>query len=120
MTILACDAFRMELDSMHRVRFVHDALNDAIIAGRRYFQRARHAFWCNRQRMVTRCDKVIVQAAKDAFAGMTDFGQFAVHRFGRANDPAAINLSDRLMSKAYSEDRISSVRQLDEIKTDAR
>src|SRR5665213_3921052 len=118
MAVFRCDAFGMKLDAMHGMRFVHHALYDAVAACRGHFEIGRHTVRRDSQRVIARGLEIIVKAAKDAFAGVMNARNLAMHRFRRAHDPAAIHLADRLVTEAHAKDRHAAVCGLDEVETD--
>src|SRR6185437_14800474 len=60
-----------------------------------------------------------IDAAKNTFAAVTNFREFAVDRCGRAYHLAAERIADRLVSETDPEDRNRVRRLRDQVETDA-
>src|SRR3954451_14572461 len=103
MAVLGGDAFRMELQAVHRPRFVGEPHDEAVVGFRRDAEVARHGLPLDHQRMIARRLERPVDAAEHARALMAHLGELAVHRLRRADDLAAERLADRLMAEADPE-----------------
>src|SRR5262249_2863715 len=109
----------MELDPVHRIPLVHDALYHAVAARCGHLKFGRDAFRRDRKRVISRRFEVIVQAAKHTLSGVVDTAELAVHRFRRAHDMAAIDLSNSLVPETDTEDGYPPVRLSNEIEANA-
>src|SRR5260221_8178901 len=83
MAVLGGDAFRMELDAMHRQRLVREPHHQAVGGLGGDIQIVRHGLPLDHQRVIARCLEWAVDAAKHARALMVHFAELAVHRLRR-------------------------------------
>src|SRR5258708_17964195 len=103
MAVLRRDALGMKLNTMDRMSPMHDAHDDSVICGRRGFNVRRPTFGGDGQRVITSCEKVVVQTAKDTSPRMVNSRYLAVHGFRRPDNACTIDLADRLMTQADTE-----------------
>src|SRR5450759_2052155 len=113
------DALGMELHAVHRQAGMRKPHHQMIIGFGVDGELARHAGAIEHQRMIARRLEWSVDAAEHAGVGVTNFGQFAMHRHRCAHDFAAEGLADCLMTETDAEDRNARRRLADEIEADA-
>src|SRR5579862_175433 len=119
MTVLGGDAFRMELHAVGRQILVHQTHDKAAVGCRGDHQLVRHTCLLDDERVIARCQKWRVDAAKHARSAVADFRKLAVHRQRRPHHLAAESLPDRLMPETDTEQGNGRRRLGDKIEADA-
>lgn len=99
------DAFRVELDTVHRLVLVLKAHDQAVVGLGRDFKAGGEALAFDDQGMIARHRVRGRQTGKDTFAVMRDRGNFAVFWLRGTDDFTAKGLSDGLMAEADAEQR---------------
>ncbi len=114
------DGFGMELDAENRqfpVRETHDL---TFLGPGRDFQASRQGVPLHDEGMVPRCLKWAGQSGENIFPIVVDRRGLAVHETVRADDIAAVHLSDALVSEADAKDRDFAAEMPDRFAADSR
>lgn len=79
---------------------MHDTHDHSVVGARRDLEVAADAAGFDRQRMVARGHKIVIQAPEYASAAMMDARDFAMNGLGCTDNAAAIDLTNGLVAQA--------------------
>src|SRR5262245_14387693 len=117
-SVLGGDALGVELhpiDGMYLVLQPHDQP----VGFRRHLEVGGQISALNDQGVVAGHLEAARQGTKHALAGVMDLRELAVHRLGRAHDPAAVGLANGLMAEAHAQHGDVGTRRFDQLQADA-
>src|SRR5947209_17311685 len=109
----------MKLHSVHGKAAMSKPHDQSIMGLGSDFEVIRQCGALDHEGMIARCFESSIDAAEDAIAVMSNFGELPVHRYRGAHHCAPECLSDSLMPQAHSEDRYTGCRLGDQGETDA-
>jgi len=103
--VFAANALRVELNPVDLMLFMGNAHDRPIVSSRGDFEAIGQAFRLNRQRMIAGRVKTVGNALKNAFAGVRNAADLAMHDGVRAHNLAAKCLANGLVTEAHAENR---------------